>query len=604
MSARRVLLPDALHARPANLLVRLAQRFKAAVAVKKGDRSANAARILEVLSLGAAKGDEIELVATGDDALAAMSALAELVERGFSSDLVPEEASAAVEGIAIGRAAVILSEAAPLSDPSSPSAPDDRASVRAAFARAASELRALVASLPPREAQLFEPEVHILDELEPAVLRRMDDGERAADALDAATQGARTDLILDARARVLEALASGAEGALRRFDALEADAILVTDALTPSLVAVLPAAVVGLIATSEDADAHPVGFTSHAAILARGRGLPLAYVAPHVAAAIADGELVVVDTTGAPASVWVSPSDGLITAARARRADHLARESDLARAEAAPLDHLGITVRVNVSSVHDALPAGAQGVGLLRTELVFAGHHAPPSEAEQLAAALAVAARAQGEPVTARLFDAGGDKPLAWLPAPSDDPDARGMALLFANPDVLAAQVRALARAAERAPVRILLPLVRSPRDVEAIRELAGPGTPIGAMIETPEAVDAVDDIARASDFVCVGTNDLSAALLGQSREVAVLSREPRLFREIARIVAGAHAAARTVTVCGELAGDPAGARALVGLGVDALSVSPPRFAPLRTALAAATRDDCARAARDAVADT
>ena len=120
-------------------------------------------------------------------------------------------------------------------------------------------------------------------------------------------------------------------------------------------------------------------------------------------------------------------------------------------------------------------------------------------------------------------------------------------------------------------------------------------------MIETPEAVALTAEIARASDFVCIGTNDLSAAVLGETREKSALSRDPRVLRLVADVVRGSHAAGRKVTVCGEIAGDPNGALALVGLGVDALSVAPTRIAAVRRALAAATKDDCARAAEAAI---
>ena len=585
----RVRLPEALHARPANRLVRLAQRFTATITITHGEKKATATRILEVLSLGAAMGADVEIHAVGEDAPAALLALRELVEQGFLADLVPETAAAAVEGIAIGKAYLIAAVAHEEVD--SEEAPDSR--VARAFERARNSLGALIASLPPREAELFEPEAHILADLEPVVQTRVAAGDTPATAILAATSTVATDLVLDARARLLEGLSGG--GGPRSVEVTE-ETVVVAEMVTPSLVASLPASVVGVLAGMDD-DADPsTGFTSHAAILARGRGLPLAFVAAYVLAQIEDGELVVLDTTTSPANVWPSPSEGLVADAQRRRterAEALAREAALA---AAPLTHLGVAVRANVSSLREALPAGTEGVGLLRTELLFAGRATAPSEAEQYAATLAVVRRAAEQPVTARLFDAGGDKPLPWLPSPAGT-DARGMELLFAHPTLLATQVRALGRAG----AKVLLPLVRGAADVHAVRALAPPGTLVGAMIETPEAVALAVEIARVSDFVCIGTNDLAAAVLGQTRETSALSHDPRVFKLVAKVVAAAHAAGRTVTVCGEIAGDLEGSRALVGLGVDALSIAPTRLVGVKKTLAAATKDDCARAAQTAI---
>jgi phosphoenolpyruvate-protein kinase (PTS system EI component) len=215
-----------------------------------------------------------------------------------------------------------------------------------------------------------------------------------------------------------------------------------------------------------------------------------------------------------------------------------------------------------------------------------------------VAALLAVARNARGGVVTARLWDAGGDKPLPWLPARS--PDARGAALLFEHPAVLRAQVAAIARAAERAPVRALIPMVRCAADVLAVRALA-PGLTVGAMIETPEAARDAAAIAAAADFVCIGTNDLSALTLGAPRADASQALDPRVLSLVAQVVAGATAYGRPVTVCGEVAADPQGGPVLVGLGVDGLSVAPPRVLSTLRTLAAVTLHECRAAARRAL---
>jgi phosphotransferase system HPr (HPr) family protein len=590
-------LPDALHARPANLLVRLASAHPPDIRIHKGACSGNAKNILDVLSLGATKGERIVLEIDGseDAERAAADALRELIERNFDTDLVPETGVATVAGIAIGRAFVIEPREAGAIPRGTPL--EERARVVAAFARVERELTLLVGALPPSEAALFEPELTILRSLAPRVIELVAAGAQAEEAIRAQTEHAATDLLLDARTRLTDALA----GAMPPELETQEETILVTDALTPSLVASLPANVVGIVAGVAPEGA--AGFTSHAAILARGRRIPLAFVPDHVTASVTTGELVALDTTETPARVWVLPSGALAESVRSRRDALRTATADLEARSLVSLAHLGVAVRVNVGALADAIPRGAEGIGLLRTELLFAVRSSAPSEAEQLAALLALAARAGEGPIVARLFDAGGDKPLTWLAPPDDARDARGIGLLLRHEAVLDAQLRALGRACETADVRVLLPLVRSSRDVDDIRARLGTaGTlKVGAMVETPEAVDEIDAIAGAADFVCVGTNDLTAFVLGVQRADAALSLDPRVLRLVDRIVRGAHRRARQVTVCGEMAADDRGARILVGLGVDALSVAPARVAPIRLLLGGVTRADCERALEEAL---
>jgi len=588
-----VVLPEALHARPANLLVRMAAGLHADVVIHKGTCTGNAKNILEVLSLGAMKGDELVLEVTGPNAAEAAEAIRELILGSFNADLVPETGIAGVDGIAIGKAIVVEPRedgAGGVADTPS----KEQARAAAAIATVEAELGRLVAALPRAEAELFEPEIAIVEDLRPRVLARLGGGGRAEDAVRDETVGMTTDLVLDARARLLDALMGASPAVLEATE----DTILVTDALVPSLVASMPKHVVGIVAGLE-LDA-PAGFTSHAAILARGRGIPLAFVPAHVTAGITTGELVVVDTTEAPARVWVAPGSTLLEQVRSRRsARERMLEEEAARALVS-LAHLGIAVRVNVGALADAVPRAAEGIGLLRTELCFADRTTPPSESEQLAGVLELAKRAAPGPLVARLFDAGGDKPMAWLAPPELDRAARGIALLFFHGSILDTQLRALSRAAELADVRALLPLVRSEEDVHAVRKRAGSSLRVGAMIETPDAVERIGSIADAADFVCIGTNDLTAFVLGVDRAGAALTLDRRVLALVRKIVEGAHSRGKQVTVCGEVAGDERGARILVGLGVDALSVAPMRVAPIRVALGATTRATCDDEARAA----
>jgi phosphoenolpyruvate-protein kinase (PTS system EI component) len=293
----------------------------------------------------------------------------------------------------------------------------------------------------------------------------------------------------------------------------------------------------------------------------------------------------------------------LVADARARRAARI-----LARAEGAEtsIAHLPVTLRANVGSLYDEVPGGARGVGLLRTELAFAAHATAPSVTEQAALIAAVARKTGGDPLVVRLFDAGGDKPLPWLRAPFDSPDARGIALLLAHPLVLDAQLSAIARTRESfgdaADVRVLIPLARSEHDVDEVRARSPKGLLVGAMIETSVAAHAIGPIADSADFVSIGTNDLAADALGASRDAADRALDPIVLALIDKVVGGAHARGRTVTVCGEVAGDPRGACILVGLGVDVLSMGSSCLSDVRRALSGQTLEGCRALARAALA--
>ncbi len=556
----KLVLPDLLHARPANLFVRVASERVAEVRVRCGEKLANAKSILEVLALGAARGATIELEAEGPDAEQALDELTRLVLANFDADLVPETGAGAAPGIGIG--AALLWEA--------PAHDDGPVDVAARFTEARAGLEALLTSLAPTERELLIPERAILAEVEPRIAARVAAGEAFAAAVEAETESVQTDLFLDVRMRLL------GSGVVASSDA---PSVLVVESLPPSLVASLPPSVVGIVsAIGEQEEAHGVGSTSHAAILARSRGIPLAYVDGSVTACIATGDRVVVDTLDSPARVWVAPGEKLLAEATARlRAfvdERARREAALAQLE------LPVALRVNVSRADEAWPPAARGVGLLRTELVFAGHAREPTVAEQTAAYRAVVDRASGHPVSVRVFDAGRDKPLPWLPVTSGADS--GVELLFAHEAVLKAQLEAIFAAGAKA----LLPLVRSAADVERARSLAPPGLAIGAMIETEAAVARAAEIAAAADFVSIGSNDLTADVLGIARSSWEQGLAPRVREAIATIVQCARDAGKSLTVCGELAAHPEGARMLVAAGVSALSVPPSAVTDVAFALA------------------
>jgi phosphocarrier protein FPr len=520
---------------------------------------------------------------------------------------------ALVDGIAVGRAFVHAPP--PPSAPPSTDARRERDRIRHACTRVCHELEELVRSLPDGEAELFVPELAIVQELGPLLEEHVGRGHSAERAVLATTPAHVADLILDARARLLDALGGTerAQLATRLRDGDTGPRILVTNALTPSMVAMLPPAVHGIVAMHEGGDAAEpsgagaFGGGSHAAILARGRGIPLLHVTrkavPARAAHVRDGEPVILDTLCEPGQVLVSPSAEALERAHALHAARMRCAVDREARAAAPLRHLAVRVCVNVGSASDPISPAADGVGLVRTELLFAGRPLPPSEAEQVATLSQIVRRARscGErwPTTIRLYDAGGDKPIAWLPShiggrERRDADAvRGTRLLFEHPSVLTAQLRAIERVTALGDVRVLLPLVESADEVRTVRAMLRAELRVGAMIETRNAVAHAHDIVDAADFICIGTNDLAASLRNEPRGTTAMRMDRALAACVAHVVRAAHQKRLLVCVCGELASDPDAARILIGLGVDALSVAPSRLTALKLALQDETKESC-----------
>ncbi|HXR00018.1 MAG TPA: phosphoenolpyruvate--protein phosphotransferase, partial [Pseudomonas sp.] len=237
-----------------------------------------------------------------------------------------------------------------------------------------------------------------------------------------------------------------------------------------------------------------------------------------------------------------------------------------------------------------AVEQGAEGIGLLRTELLFMAHSSAPDEATQEAEYRRVLDDLKGRPLVVRTLDVGGDKPLPYWPIDKEENPflgVRGIRLTLQRPDVMESQLRALLRAADNRPLRIMFPMVgtleewRQARDMtERLRlEIPVADLQLGIMIEVPSAALLAPVLAREVDFFSVGTNDLTQYTLAIDRGHPTLSAQadglhPAVLQLIDITVRAAHAHGKWVGVCGELAADPLAVPVLVGLGVDELSVA------------------------------
>jgi phosphoenolpyruvate-protein kinase (PTS system EI component) len=350
--------------------------------------------------------------------------------------------------------------------------------------------------------------------------------------------------------------------------------------------------------------------------MARALGLPLVVGLGEEVLTAADGELIALD--GDAGSVVLAPEDDRLEGTL--RAVHEQRRSRraLAGSRALPavtLDGRKVRLLCNASTaaeVNAGLAAGAEGVGLLRTELAFleAGDWPTVAQHEQvLEPALALLG---GLTATVRTLDFGADKTPPFLAGITE----RGLELSLAHPEEFEAQLRAILRAGASSVLRILVPLVRDAEQLREARALldraleavswSGPPPGLGAMIETPEAASRADEIAAEADFLSIGTNDLVQYTLGLDRELPLATvqaaADPEVLGHIAEVVKAARAHDLTVEVCGEAAGEAPLVVLLVGLGVDELSVAPARLDEVRTIVRQISATNAAQAARSALA--
>jgi phosphoenolpyruvate-protein phosphotransferase len=503
---------------------------------------------------------------------------------------------------------------------------------------AAAELEALAAELTAAgrdEGDIFDAQAMMAQDpsLLDAATAAIGEGHDAIGAIRIAAAGvadqlrALGDELLAARAAdvldVAERIGARLAG-IDRSVALERPSIVVADDIPPSIAASLPRdRLLGLALESGSA-------TSHAAILARAFGIPAVVGARGLleAAASGDGAGAVAVVDGGTGEVVFDPDPAAAARLETRRvaADEADRQA-LAEASlpAITRDGLEVTLLANIGTPAEAdraVALGAQGVGLFRTEFLFVERATPPSEDEQVAANRAVVEAFAPGPVTIRLLDVGGDKPIPYLPIPHEaNPflGVRALRLAGERPELFVTQLRAAMRAAAVGRVKVMAPMVADASDVAVLADLAARAraglaadgvahgeVELGVMLEIPSAILVARTYVDRIRFASLGTNDLLQYTLAADRGNAALERyrdslHPALLRLIASAAGDAAAAGIELSVCGEMAGDPAAALALVGLGVHVLSMASSSLAPVRRAVRAVEASTLRTLARESL---
>ncbi|MFO1409998.1 MAG: phosphoenolpyruvate--protein phosphotransferase [Steroidobacteraceae bacterium] len=657
----RVPFDHGLHARPAARVAAALEDSMPRWRCHVRGRQADARSTVALMALGTNRDEIVEARATGAGAAQALDVLAGLLEalaepaegrepgaiRGAvagreptgtvapaaAPDAAPAAgtrlpATVAVPGLALGPAMPLqLDEAVVAATAGDPAA--ERRRLEAAVAAVRASLEGLAARESGERRGLLEAHGALLGD--PGLQRRaralIDGGASAAAAWRAALHEAgealagladarmaerRADL-RDIEQQVLGVLAGRAPGA--RLD-LPAGAILLAEELLPSQFPALDAARLGGVCMAAG------GATSHVAILAAAAGVPMLVGAGSAVLAIRAGTALALDAEAG--ELWVEPEAAdrrRIGAQRELRARTRAADAAAAAQPATTSDGTRLHVLANLGGVAEAGPAvdgGAEGCGLLRTEFLFLERSRAPDADEQLAVYQAVATRLAGRPLAIRTLDAGGDKPIAYAPLPREDNPAlglRGLRTSLAHPQLLEAQLEAIARVEPAGQCRVLLPMVTDLGDVRAVRgrlqavagRLGRAAPPLGVMIETPAAALLAAQLAAEVDFFSIGSNDLAQYTLAMDRLHPTLAPRldalhPAVLRLIALAAEAGAGRGLEVGVCGALASDPEAVPVLVGLGVRELSAAPAMVARIKGCVRRVALAECVALARAALA--
>ncbi len=661
--AVRLPLAQGLHARPAAALAAAAKRHPGPVQLRCKGRDANAKSVTALMGLGTALGDTLEIAVSGPGAADVADRLVDLVQGGLGDPVVaipdtpagggaPMAAIAkpaaeeplgppfaageevllkgtiAVPGIAVGAAVRLFREA--VSFPEQGSGPEvEERRLRDALARVGTDLEAAQAQggghgaiFAAHRELLADPD--LADE-SMAQLRQGRSAEaawsttmrRQADRLAGMADARMAERAADMRdleAQVLDVL-SGRGPRLRLADVPPGSVVLAGEVLPSDLAGVQPGRLGGLCMAQG-------GPTSHAVILAAGLGVPTVVAVGGQLGRVPEGAPLILDGNRGQLTVFPPEAEMQATreAARVREARRVENRRS-AHLDCVMADGTRIEVFANLGKAKDAAPAvaeGAEGCGLLRTEFLFLERQSAPTEDEQLEQYQAIADALGGRPLVIRTLDVGGDKPLPYLPLPPEENPVlglRGVRVGLRQPELLRGQIRAILRVRPAGAARIMVPMIASPWELRAVRDMVaeemqrlGRAEPIevGAMIEVPAAAVAADQIAAVADFLSVGTNDLTQYVLAMDRGNPHVAAQldalhPGVLRMVRLAVVGADQHRRPVAVCGGSASDPLAAPILLGLGVTELSATPAVIADLKAFIRTLTLEECRAVAETAL---
>lgn len=421
------------------------------------------------------------------------------------------------------------------------------------------------------------------------LFRNMDDEYMRARAAD----------IQDIGDRILKNLNGADRGLTRQF---EPDTIIIADDLAPSDTITMDTRyIIGLAIQAGSK-------TSHAAIIARSKGIPAVVGCGDGLAVIKDGDVIILD--GAGGLIYVNPDEQTIGEYQTKRKAFIKQNESLKALKNMPsitTDGVGIALTANISGAEDlenVFENGGQGVGLLRTEMLFMNRDTFPSEEEQFEFYRQVALQSKGKPVIVRTIDIGGDKQLPYFGLEIEQNPFlgyRAIRICLDRKDIFTTQLKAILRAGIFGDLRLMFPMISNVEEVRAAKkvvaaakeELEKEGVPFdpdvktGIMIEIPSAAVTADILAKEVDFFSIGTNDLCQYTLAVDRMNEKITHlydpfNPGVLRLISNVIEQGHRHQIHVGMCGEMAGDPLATLLLLGMGLKEFSMSAPAIPPIK----------------------
>ncbi|GAA4890640.1 phosphoenolpyruvate--protein phosphotransferase [Ferrimonas pelagia] len=663
-----VINPTGIHARPSAAIVAIAKQFDSAMMLEKDGKQVNARSVVALMGMNIAFGDEVKVLAHGDDADAAIAALVEglkagLGEEGADPNAVVEkkapandfdiyaEESLLIEksnderkvigieasaGQAKGTLYVIEAELPAVTEQGTDAAAD-KAALDKAVAEAKQTLVAFVAELREKgmgqKADIFVAHQELLEDPDvyDTAVAAINSGksagfawakaiEKQADFLagmDNALLAGRAADLRDVGGRVSRILAGLSQETIPSD--LPENTILVAKDLTPSDTANLDPKRVLAIATVLG------GSSSHSAILARAMGIAaMAGVEERVLNL--HGSAALMDTT--KGQILLNPSDAELAelALQQQRQAEVQAAANAAKDEKAyTTDGVHVEIAGNIAKVSDApklVEKGGEAVGLLRSEFLYETSAVFPTEAEQEQAVRDVLTTLGDRPLIVRTLDVGGDKPLPYLPLPEEENPflgERGIRVGLDKPAVLRQQLRSLLKAADAGRLRIMFPMISSLFELTLAKEILAEEAAklgidmstieVGIMIEVPSAAVMADMLAPHVDFFSIGTNDLTQYTLAIDRGHPKLAGiadglHPAVLRLVKMTADAARAAGKWTGVCGGLAGEKDAVPLLVGLGVEELSCSVPVIPEVKHQVRSLSKAECQELAMKAMTCT
>jgi multiphosphoryl transfer protein len=641
----RVPYDHGLHARPAALLVAALRPFKVQARAKANGRAADMRSATALMSLGVRLGDPLQISLSGPDARAAQAALEQLLTAPDKTPASPAAARSsarslpednpgqlrgvtAVRGLAIGPAVKFVEP--PVSVVESGGSPQsERKALGQARSAVRDHLTALMTKAGSAQRAILEAHVELIDDpqlIESAELY-VSEGKSAGYAWRAAAQQVAERLrgigdlrmaeraadLLDLESQVLRVLRGESPNLSR---SLPDRAIVIADELLPSQLLGLELQRVAGIAMAGG------GPTSHVAIIAAAHDIPVLVAIGARVLDVEAGAVVILDAENGhlqrvPSAEQLSATQRELTR---RGAEQLA-DRTAAQGPSLTTDGVRITVYSNIGAVAEASAAvaqGAEGCGLLRTEFLFLERSQAPDEDEQAEHYQQIASALGGRPLTIRTLDAGGDKPIPYLPMPHEENPAlglRGIRTSLHYPQLLQTQLRAILRVEPAGQCRIMLPMITGLGEVRTVRaalEEARRGLnkdrvpALGIMIETPASALLAEPLAAEVDFFSIGTNDLSQYTLAMDRGHAQMAAEldalhPAVLRLIGATAEAGHAYGREVAVCGALGSDPVAIPLLIGLGIREISAVPALVPRLKSLIRKLDSGACRQLAQEAL---